>query len=164
MASSRLLKVFSDQLVHNQQRNSKTNAFKPMEPRAPKAAIHKTAPILLLISNQQTCDQLERLLQENYYSPVVTADLNRLLSIIRRKDFSIIFIDCAAVSLYGSRIISKIKVACHFCRIIFLCDRVHLSDTVHRNLVKDVLELGVYACIMSPYKEWEVISMVSHYF
>ena len=47
-----------------------------------------------------------------------------------------------------------INVACPGCNAILLCDQDH------RVLIKEAVELGVYACILAPYEEWEVLTMI----
>jgi DNA-binding response OmpR family regulator len=119
-------------------------------------------PILLLVGNSRTRDYLSSLLSENNYSPLLMTDPEELLRSLKGKEAAIILIDCRAVSSFGTRMLSKIKVSCRLCRIIIFCDREHLCDKRHRELIKETLAIGVYACILSPYKEWEVLSMVSH--
>jgi len=125
-------------------------------------AKQKPAPILLLVGNGRTRDYLSNLLAENNYSPLLMTDPEELLRSLKGKEFAIILIDCRAMSSFGTRILSKIKVSCRRCRIIIFCDKEHLCDKRHRELIKEILAIGVYACILAPYKEWEVLSMVSY--
>ena len=125
-------------------------------------AKQKPTPILLLVGNGRTRDYLSSLLSENNYSPLLMTDPEELLRSLKGKEFAIILIDCRAVSSFGTRILSKIKVSCRLCRIIIFCDKEHLCDKRHRELIKEILAMGVYACILAPYKEWEVLSMVSY--
>lgn len=123
----------------------------------------KSSPILLLISDQQTRNSLWNLLAENHLSPRMMADQKELLQELKKNQFATILIDCAAVTFNGIGIISKIKVACPNSHIIIFCDKAHLADSQHRELIKEILAIGVYACIMAPFKGWEVISLVSYY-
>lgn len=82
---------------------------------------------------------------------------------LKEKQFAIVLIDCGAVTNYGTGILSKVKVACDLCRIIIFCDQAHLRDKLHRELIKEVMNIGVYACIMAPYKDWEVLCLVSYH-
>ena len=91
------------------------------------------------------------------------ADQQELLRTLKKKQFATVMIDCGAVSVYGAGIISKIKVACRQSRIIIFCDKTHLADSQHREFIKEILAIGVYACIVAPYKGWEVISLSSYY-
>ena len=117
---------------------------------------------MLLISDPRTRNHLWRLLVENHYFPVLIADQEELFRVLRGNQFSMVLIDCAAVSCYGARTISKIKVASRHGRIIVFCDKAHLCDSHHRDLIKEILAIGVYACIVAPYKEWEVLSLVAY--
>ena len=63
-------------------------------------------------------------------------------------------IDYEVVKSYGARIYSRINVACLGCNVILLCDQDH------RDLIKEAVEHGVYACILAPYEEWEVLTMI----
>lgn len=91
------------------------------------------------------------------------ADQKGLLHALKQKQFATVMIDCEAVNVYGVGIISKIKVSCRHSRIIIFCDKTHLVDTQHRELIKEILAIGVYACIVAPYKGWEVINLASYY-
>jgi DNA-binding NtrC family response regulator len=130
-----------------------------------KKLIHedKSTPILLLISDQQTRGSLWNLLAENDLSPSLMADQKELLHVLKKKPLATVLIDCGAITINGVGIISKIKVACRHSHIIVICDKSHLADNQHRELIKEVLAIGVYACIMAPFKGWEVISLVSYY-
>jgi PleD family two-component response regulator len=141
-----------------------TGKLRPRKhPREKPIAKNEPTPILLLVGNSRTRDYLCSLLAENNYSPLLMTDPDELLHSIKGKQFAIILIDCSAVTSYGTRILSKIRVSCRLCRIIILCDKQHLCDKVHRELIKEILNIGVYACILAPYKEWEVLSMFSYY-
>jgi DNA-binding NtrC family response regulator len=118
--------------------------------------------ILLLVFNSQTRDYLSGLLTESEYCPVLMKDSEELLRSLKEKEFNLIFIDCFAVTNYGTRILSRIKVACQNCRIIILCNKDHLQDRAHRELIKEVMSIGVYACILEPYEDWEVLSLLSY--
>ena len=62
--------------------------------------------------------------------------------------------DYEAVNSYGTRIYSRINVSCPGCTAILLCDQDH------RDFIKEAVEHGVYACILPPYEEWEVLTMI----
>jgi hypothetical protein len=51
------------------------------------------------------------------------------------------------------------KVACPGIRIVLLCDKSHHE---HRDIVKEAMDLGIYACLLAPFAEWEVLAMVRH--
>jgi DNA-binding NtrC family response regulator len=123
---------------------------------------NKSTPILLLISEPQMRNDLCILLVENNYYPLLLPNQEELLRVLKDNQFASVLIDCAAVSCYGARTISKIKVACRHGRIIVFCDKAHLCDCHHRDLIKEILAIGVYACIVAPYKEWEVLSLVAY--
>ena len=44
-------------------------------------------------------------------------------------------------------------------RIVLLCDKRHHE---HRDIVKEAMDLGIYACLLAPFAEWEVLAMVRH--
>ena len=153
---------FAEFFQNRQRINGKLFELERQNSRRKPATNHKPAPILLLVGNGRTRDYLSSLLLENNYSPLLMTDPEELLRSLKGKEFAIILIDCSAVSSFGTRILSKIKVACRLCRIIIFCDKDHLCDKRHRELIKEILAIGVYACILAPYKEWEVLSMVSY--
>lgn len=122
----------------------------------------KDAPLFLMVANKQTRHYLANLLKENDYSPAIVPDKGELLQALKKQRFAIAFIDCEAVTSYGAGVYAKIKVACPGCRILLLGDRAHLRNKLNRDLVKEAMDVGVYACILAPYEEWEVLSMVRH--
>lgn len=128
-----------------------------------RPARHNLTPILLLIGTYETRDYLSTLLAENSYLPILVKDQKDLLRSIQQRESATILIDCSAVKIYGVRILSKIKVACQDCRIIMFCDKAHLCDEPHRNLIKEILNIGVYACILTPCQDWEILNMISYY-
>lgn len=142
--------------------NGNNSELERQSPGRKPTAKHNPTPILLLVGNGCTRDYLSNLLSENNYSPLLMTDPEELLRSLKGKEFAIILIDCRAVSAFGTRILSKIKVSCRLCRIIIFCDKEHLCEKRHRELIKEILAIGVYACILAPYKEWEVLSMVSY--
>ena len=84
------------------------------------------------------------------------------MRVLKENQFAIVLIDCGALYVYGARIISKIKVVCQHGRIIIFCNKAHLCDCQHRDLIKDILAIGVYACIVAPFNDWEVLSLVAY--
>jgi len=154
--------LFAEFFQTRQGINGKLAELKPQEPGRKPTAKQKPTPILLLVGHGRTREYLSSLLLENNYSPLLMTDPEELLRSLKGKEFAIILIDCRAMSSFGTRILSKIKVACRRCRIIIFCDKEHLCDQRHRELIKEILAIGVYACILAPYKEWEVLSMVSY--
>ena len=67
---------------------------------------------------------------------------------------------CEALSRYGAGICSKIKLACQYCRVVLFCDK---ALEAHRKIIKDAMEIGIYACLLPPYADWEILTMVSYY-
>jgi len=124
---------------------------------------NKSTPILLLISEPQMRNDLCSLLVENNYYPLLLSNQEELLRVLKENQFAIVLIDCGAVYVYGARIISKIKVVCQHGRIIIFCNKAHLCDSQHRDLLKDILTIGVYACILAPFNDWEVLSMITYH-
>jgi DNA-binding NtrC family response regulator len=114
----------------------------------------KQIPIILLIAENKIRNYIIDLNKRNNYKPLVVTNPEKLVLDIKKLGSAIIFIDYKAVSIYGTRIYSRINVSCPDCNTILLCDQNH------RDLIKEAMDLGVYACILSPYKEWEVVTMI----
>jgi hypothetical protein len=57
-------------------------------------------------------------------------------------------------------IYAKIKVASRYCRAILICDKSHKA---HREIIREAMEIGIYACLLAPYEDWEVLAMVRYY-
>ena len=110
----------------------------------------------LLLSNEKIRDYLRDLLQRSRYHPKLMASLDELINGLKRGDEAIVFLDNEAVGIYGVSIYSKIKAAVPRKKIILLCDQAH------RSLIKEAMQYGIYGCILEPYAEWEVLTMVRH--
>jgi len=112
--------------------------------------------VLLLVCNKETREYLSDLLRRNSYSPQAFSVPADLLNHLRAGTDVIVFVDGQAVSNCGAGIFSKIRESCSGCKVIFLCDRAH------RELIKEAMGLGAYGCVLEPYEEWEVLTMVRH--
>jgi AmiR/NasT family two-component response regulator len=75
---------------------------------------------------------------------------------LRDHDSAIIFFDHETIDSYGPGIYSRIRVACPGGNVILLCDKAH------RDLIREAMELGVYACILVPYRDWEVLTILKN--
>ncbi len=115
---------------------------------------------LLLILEEPTRHYLLELLQENNFSPMVFANPGQVVQAVKGQPGATVFVDCEAVSTFGTSIYSKVKVACPRCRLVLFGDR---RNKAHREIVKEAMELGIYACLLAPYEDWEVLSLVKHY-
>ena len=122
----------------------------------------KHAPFFLLVANDQTRTYLLNLLEGNNYFPSIMPDPGELLQSLKNQPNAIVFADCQAIALYGTGIFAKLKVACQNCKIILFGDRAHLRNKSHRDLVKEAMDIGVYACILAPYEDWEVLSIAKY--
>ena len=117
---------------------------------SPESAID----VLVWVANEDIRNHIIGLCQKNNFHSLLTTDLEELAETTKRMHWAIVFIDYQVVNTYGARIYSRINVSCPECSVILLCDRAH------RDLIKEAMELGVYACILAPYEEWEVLTMV----
>ena len=113
----------------------------------------KQIPIILLIADDKIRNHISKLHKSSNYAPLIVSDPDRLVQDIKKLGSAIIFMDYKTVSIFGPRIYSRINVSCPECNTILLCDQNH------RELIKEAMDLGVYACILSPYQEWEVVTM-----
>lgn len=114
----------------------------------------KQIPILVLIANEKIRSYILGLCKRNNFHPLIGADLEELINSFKTRHSSIVMLDYEVVKSYGARIYSRINVACPGCNAILLCDQDH------RDLIKEAVEHGVYACILAPYEEWEVLTMI----
>jgi len=120
----------------------------------------KTDVLQLLVFDEPTRQHLMELLRGNGYAPQAVPDLGGVLVSLKGQECATVFVDCEAVTRYGGGIYSKIKVACRYCRVILLCDKTHKS---HREIIRQAMEIGIYACLLAPYEDWEVLAMVRYY-
>ena len=116
--------------------------------------------IVILVFHELLRQSLLELLQENGYGPHVAANPQEVMQVLKKKKCATVFIDCEALSLYGLGICSKIKLACQYCRVVLFCDK---ALEAHRQIIKDAMEIGIYACLLPPYADWEILTMVSYY-
>ena len=108
----------------------------------------------VLVANDDIRRYILDLCEKNNYRPLITTDLEELVAETKRMQCGIIFIDYQLVNTYGTRLYSRINVSCPGCSVILLCDQAH------RDLIKEAMELGAYACILSPFEEWEVLTII----
>jgi hypothetical protein len=125
---------------------------KPKEPKQPA--------IVMLVFQELLRHDLLELLQENGYAPRQAANPQEVIRLLRKKKCATVFIDCEALTLYGAGICSKIKLACQYCRVVLFCDK---ALETHRQIIKDAMDIGIYACLLPPYADWEILTMVSYY-
>ncbi len=116
----------------------------------------KPTPISLLVLNDTIRQHMLAILERNNFKPVLISNPGELATELKERTSPVIFIDWEAETQYGPAIIMNIKAACKEGGIIFLYDKDH------RNLIREVMQLGVYGCILAPYDEWEILTMVKH--
>jgi len=114
----------------------------------------KQTAIFMFVGNEEVRNNIIELCRKNNYYPVIATDPEQLIKKIRGKGSAIVFVDHEVVNNYGARIYSRINVACSGCDVLLLCDQAH------RDLIKEAMELSVYACILAPFEEWEVLIMI----
>jgi len=107
----------------------------------------KDLALFLVVGNDEIRDYLVNLLREHNHAPLVVSDIGESLQAL----------DCESVLSFGPGIYSRIKVACPYCRIVLLCDKSHEE---HRELIREAMEIGIYACLLAPFEGWEVLAMV----
>ncbi len=107
-----------------------------------------------LIFNREVREHIMTSMKKHDYSIEGISGIEGMMDSLKGRENAIIFIDSEAVLAYGAGVISKLKRACQTCRLILLCSQDH------RGVVKPVMELGAYGCIIEPYPEWELLTMV----
>lgn len=115
--------------------------------------------LLLLVANSQPRDFLVSFLKAQGYAPRVLGYPGEMVKALKKAQQATVFVDCQTVGTYGPGLYAKIKVACAGCRVVLLCDKGHHE---HRDLVKEAMDLGIYACLLAPFAEWEILAMVRH--
>jgi DNA-binding response OmpR family regulator len=116
--------------------------------------------IVILVLPDPLRQILTDILQKNGFAPSVAANPQEVIQLLRKKKCATVFVDCEALKLYSLGTCAKFKVACQYCRVILLCDK---SQEAHRRLINEAMEIGVYACLLPPYQDWEILTMVSYY-
>jgi DNA-binding NtrC family response regulator len=123
------------------------------------SSLSSSTALLLLVADKQFRDFLVNFLESQEYPPRVVGTPNEALQTLKGQDQALVFVDCTTVSAYGPGLYAKMKVACPRCRIVLLCDKSHHE---HRDIVKEAMDLGIYACLLAPFADWEVLAMVRH--
>jgi len=113
--------------------------------------------LFLLVADTQPREFLLNFLESQGYAPRVLGHPGELVKALKRTPQATVFVDCLIVGTYGPGLYAKLKVACPGCRIVLLCDKRHHD---HRDLVKEAMDLGIYACLLAPFAEWEILAMV----
>jgi len=108
----------------------------------------------IMVLNDEVRSHIMNLLRKNEHFSVGIVPLDELINPSKRVSNAIILIDSEGVLAYGVTIISKLKTSCPECKLIVLCSQAH------RSMIKRVMELGAYGCIIEPYQEWEFLTMV----
>jgi len=122
--------------------------------------IKEQPAVVILVLHEPLRKSLVDLLQENGFAPRVAANPQEVIRLLRKKKCATVFVDYEALKMYHPGTCAKFKVACQYCRIILLCDK---SQESHRKIIRDAMEIGIYACLLPPYEDWEILSMVSYY-
>lgn len=124
-----------------------------------KLIIQKEQPaIVILVSDEYIRHYLYNLCKKLNYHPQIASDVKDLVKKLKKLHNGIAFVDHKAVISHGSRIYRIINIASPSSKVILLFDRAN------RRLVKGAMKAGVYACIMAPYKEWEVFMIIREIF
>jgi DNA-binding NarL/FixJ family response regulator len=116
--------------------------------------------VVIMVLHEPLRHSLVDLLQENGFVPSVAANPQEVTQLLRKRKCATVFVDGEALKIYSPVTCAKFKVACQYCRVILLCDK---SQQSHRQIIREAMEIGVYACLLPPYEDWEVLSMVSYY-
>ena len=120
---------------------------------------YKNPALLLWVTDEQCRDLMVHLLGGHKYAPRVVGNPPEALKALKGLEQATVFVDCQTVSVYGPGLYAKLRVACPRCRVVLLCDKSHQQ---HRDLVKEAMDLGIYACLLAPFEDWEVLAMVRH--
>ncbi len=112
--------------------------------------------ILLLMSNKEIHLHLRDLLEKNEYTAISASGFDELVEKLKTMQDVIVLLDGDAVSIYGPSIYSRITSLSRGCRMILLCRQPH------RRFIKEAMAFGVYGCILEPFAEWEVLTMLKH--
>jgi DNA-binding NtrC family response regulator len=118
------------------------------------SAQEKKPNIFILAANEDLRNHVLEVCEKNNYHPAVVADLEELVRKTKRPRNVIVLLDYEMVNTYGTRIYSRINVACPKCSVILLCDQAN------RELIREAIELGAYASILAPYEEWELLTVI----
>lgn len=108
----------------------------------------------LLILDNDVRPRILSILSKHRHFKVRSVFPDELSGGTRREVNSIILIDSLSVLTYGTTVISKLKSSCPDSKLVFLCNQDN------RHLIGRVMELGAYGCILEPYEEWELLTMV----
>ncbi len=115
---------------------------------------HERSNLALLALDEDIRRDIVAMLDRHEYSPAVVSSIEGIVESPRGRGSGIVFLDLEAVRIYGIGIYSKIKSAYQGWKIVLLCDRSH------RDQIKEAMDLGAYCCVLEPYAEWEIMTIV----
>ncbi len=118
----------------------------------------KDIPLFLLILREETRRAVVEILAEHFYSPLIMSDPDEVVQELKGRERATVFIDCEAILHYGVGLYSRLKVASPGCRLVLFCHKEHR----HRDLIREAMEIGVYACLLAPVEDWEVLTILRH--
>lgn len=119
----------------------------------------KDIPLFLLIYREETRRAVTEILTEHFYSPVILRDPDEAVEELRGRERATVFVDCEVVLRFGVGLYSRLKVASPGCRLVLFCHKEHQG---HREIIREAMEIGVYACLLAPVEDWEVLAIVRH--
>lgn len=119
----------------------------------------KDIPLFLLIFREETRQAVAEILAEHFYSPVILLDPDEVVQELKGRERATVFVDCEAILRYGVGLYSRLKVASPGCRLVLFCHKEHPG---HRDLIREAMEIGVYACLLAPVEDWEVLTILRH--
>jgi len=115
-----------------------------------------SAPVLL-VENAAVLQAVVRELGRHQLSPRVAGEVAELLRLLKMEPEATVFLDCRALMQHGVGLIARLRVASPGSRLVLLCSRDHPH---HQSLVREAMDMGVYACLSAPYQDYEILAMV----
>jgi response regulator RpfG family c-di-GMP phosphodiesterase len=112
--------------------------------------------LVLFVQDAEALSALRDFLDEHQLPTIAADALADLMQILKAGPETTVFVDCQALQTFGLGLLAKIRVAAPPARLVLLCSRSH----PHRDLIREALALGAYACVLAPYQDYEVLTLV----
>jgi DNA-binding NtrC family response regulator len=112
--------------------------------------------LVLFVQDAEALFTLRDFLDQHQLPTIAADTLADLIQILKAGPETTVFVDCQALQTFGLGLLAKIRVAAPPARLVLLCSRTHQ----HRHLIREAMALGAYACVLAPYQDYEVLTLV----
>ena len=112
---------------------------------------------LVWVTDAPSREFLVKILTANDHVPRVVGSPGEALQALKGQGQATVFVGLPDGKHPWPRPLCQDKSSLAPCRVVLLCDKTHHE---HRDLIKEAMDLGIYACLLAPVADWEVLAMM----